>query len=550
MRIAVIGAVAAGTSAAAKARRNDEKAEIVVYEKDRHISYSGCGMPYYLSGEVEKAEALFPRDAAFFREKYNVGIFTEHQVTGLEPKGKTLAVTNLKTGQVFMDHYDTLIIATGAYAVAPSIKGLEQGHVFSLRAMGDMLAINAFIQAKKPKSAAIIGSGFIGLEMAESLHKLNIPIAIIEKLPQVMPMMDNDMAVHIQRRLEEEGIAVYTGATAQEITANQVLLDDGQQIPADFVLVSTGVKPNVSLAKEAGLDIGETGAIRVGTDMRTSDPDIYACGDCIEMFSSLTGKPVWYPLGTTANKTGRIAGDAVTGGSLRFHGVLGTSIMRLFDLSIAQTGLTQREAQEMGFRVSVSHIAKSARTSYMPGGKMTIKAVADKETGQLLGAQIVGTDGVDKRIDVLATTLSYRAKVEDLEHLDLAYAPPFSTTRDPVHYVGMVMDGALNRGRELITAEELDSAMEKGEKINIIDTRKPESYTKSHVEDAASIPHEKLRDACQTLEKDRLTVTYCNSGTTGNAAQNILIASGFKRAYNLSGGESQYRAVREAGKQA
>ncbi|MDD2562190.1 MAG: FAD-dependent oxidoreductase, partial [Eubacteriales bacterium] len=320
MRIAVIGAVAAGTSAAAKARRNDEKAEIVVYEKDRHISYSGCGMPYYLSGEVEKAEALFPRDAAFFREKYNVGIFTEHQVTGLEPKGKTLAVTNLKTGQVFMDHYDKLIIATGAYAVAPPIKGLEQGHVFTLRAMGDMLAINAFIQAKKPKSAAIIGSGFIGLEMAESLHKLNIPIAIIEKLPQVMPMMDNDMAVHIQRRLEEEGIAVYTGATAQEITANQVLLDDGQQIPADFVLVSTGVKHNVSLAKEAGLDIGETGAIRVGTDMRTSDPDIYACGACIEMFSSLTGKPVWYPLGTTANKTGRSAGDAVTGGSLRFRG--------------------------------------------------------------------------------------------------------------------------------------------------------------------------------------------------------------------------------------
>ncbi|MDD4081249.1 MAG: FAD-dependent oxidoreductase [Eubacteriales bacterium] len=543
MRVVVIGAVAAGTSAAAKARRNDEQADIVVYEKGHFISYSGCGMPYYISGEVEKAEALYPRDVSFFKDKYNVDILTEHEVTSLNTTDKTLAVTNLKTGQTFTDGYDKLVIATGAFAVAPPIKGIKQGWVFALRDMGDMVDISAFVQANKPKTAAIIGSGFVGLEMAESLRKLGISLTVIEKLPQVMPVMDSDMVVHIKRRLEEEGIAVYTGATVGEITSQQVLLNDGRKISAELVLVSAGIKPNVSLAKEAGLEIGETGAIKVGRDMRTSNPDIFACGDCAEMFSSLTGKPVWYPLGTTANKTGRVAGDALTGGPLRFRGILGTSIMRLFDLSIAQTGLTQREAREMGYQTVVSHVTKPARTNYMPGGEMTIKAVADKESGQLLGAQIVGTDGVDKRIDVLATALSFRAKVEDLEHLDLAYAPPFSATRDPVHYVGMVLSGALGGGRELITAEELESAQKAGGKINIIDARKPESFARSHVKDAANIPHEKLREACETLDKDALTITYCNSGTTGNAAQNILLGKGFKRVYNLSGGERQYQAV-------
>ena len=444
MRIVVIGAVAAGTSAAAKASRNDKSAEIVVYERDRFISYSGCGMPYFISGEVA-ARALYPRDAAFFKERYNVDIFTEHEVTAISPRDKTLRVKNLKDGTVFVDRYDKLIIATGASAVAPPIKGMAQEQVFTLRALGDVLDIHTFIQEKKPRTAAIIGSGFIGLEMAESLHQAGLSLSIIERMPQVMPIMDSEMTPPIEKQLKEKDVALYTGISAAEIGPDAVALEDGRRIPADLVLVSAGIRPNVSLAKDAGLIIGETGAIKVAPDMLTSDPDIYACGDCAEMFSALNGKPVWFPLGTTANKTGRIAGDAVTGGDMRFRGVLGTSILRLFDLAIAQTGLTERAAREQGYQVAVSHINKPARASYMQGGRMDIKTVADKKTGRLLGVQIVGNDGVDKRIDVFVALLSFGAKAEDLEHLDLAYAPPFSPTRDPVLYAGMVLDGILKK---------------------------------------------------------------------------------------------------------
>ena len=296
MRIIVIGAVAAGTSAAAKARRNDENAQIVVYEKDRHISYSGCGMPYYISGEVEEAEELYPRDAGYFKKKYNVDIRTRHEVMAIHPKDKTLRVKNLNTGEEFTDHYDRLVIATGAYAVTPPIAGKDQPHVFTLRTVGDMLQIHDFIEAHKPKTAAIIGSGFIGLEMCESLRGLGLEVTLIEKLPQVIPALDPDMAVHVQKHLEEKGVKVFTGATATQITEKEVLLDEGSRMPADLVLVSTGVKPNVALPKEAGIALGETGAIHVDDAMRTSQPDIYACGDCIETPHILTGKPVWLPI--------------------------------------------------------------------------------------------------------------------------------------------------------------------------------------------------------------------------------------------------------------
>ena len=544
MRIIVIGAVAAGTSAAAKARRNDENAQIVVYEKDRHISYSGCGMPYYISGEVEEAEELYPRDAGYFKKKYNVDIRPRHEVMAIHPKDKTLRVKNLNTGEEFTDHYDRLVIATGAYAVTPPIAGKDQPHVFTLRTVGDMLQIHDFIEAHKPKTAAIIGSGFIGLEMCESLRGLGLEVTLIEKLPQVIPALDPDMAVHVQKHLEEKGVKVFTGATATQITEKEVLLDEGSRMPADLVLVSTGVKPNVALAKEAGIALGETGAIHVDDAMRTSQPDIYACGDCIETPHILTGKPVWLPLGSTANKTGRIAGDAVTGGDLRFRGVMGTGIFRVFDLGVAQTGLSEREARGVGFDVAVSHASKLSRPGYMGGKELTIKAVADKVTGKLLGAQIVGYEGVDKRIDVFVTALTYGAMAEDLSHLDLAYAPPFSTTRDPVMYAGMILDGVISRGRPLMTAEELEERRKQGEKIQVIDAREKKSFEKRCVEGAVCIPQEELRQQCENLDKEAITLTYCNRGTTGNAAQNILIGKGFKRVYNLSGGEKQYHAVK------
>ena len=316
MRIIIIGAVAAGTSAAAKARRNSESAEIVVYDKDSFISYSGCGMPYYIGGEVGNADELTPRDPAFFKSKYHVDILTRHEVLSIDPGKKVLEVKDLTTGEVFSDSYDKLVIATGAQAFVPPIKGADGRHVFTLRNIGDMNRIKTYIDGNSAKRAAIIGTGFIGLEVCENLKKLGLEVTLLEKLPQVTPGLDSDMAVYVQDHIEKNSVPVLTGVSITEITESGVILSDGEEIPADLVLISAGVRPNTALAKAAEIELGLSGAIRVNTKMQTSQPDIYACGDCIEQFHAVTGKPVYRPLGSTANKTGRIAGDSMTGGDL------------------------------------------------------------------------------------------------------------------------------------------------------------------------------------------------------------------------------------------
>ena len=545
MKIIVIGAVAAGTSAAAKARRNSEDAQIIIYEKDQFISYSGCGMPYVLGGEVAQADELTPRDPAFFLSKYNVEIKIQHEVLSIDPKTKSVSVKNLTTGEVFSDSYDKLILATGARAVTPPIPGREQNHVFTLRNINDMLRIQAFLTEGKPKSAAIIGTGFIGLEMCESLMRLGVAVTMLEKLPQVTPGLDDDMAVYVEEHLKKNGVAVLTGASIAQITENAVLLADGTRIEAELVLLSTGVRPNTDLAAAAGVALGTTGAIAVNARMETNLPDVSACGDCTEQFHVVTGKPVYRPLGSTANKTGRIAGDCVSGGTLAYRGTLGTGIFRVMGLAVGQTGLSEREARENGYDFVVCHNIKPDKPEYLGGKEMVIKAVADRETGRLLGAQIVGPEGVDKRIDVFATAITYGAKAEDLFYLDLAYAPPFATTKDPVLYTGMILENAIHGARPLMAAQELLARQSAGEQVTIIDTRAPAQYEKAHVEGAVSIPHAKIRAAADTLDREDVIVTYCNKGVTGNAAQNILINKGFKHVYNLSGGMNEYTMVRK-----
>jgi NADPH-dependent 2,4-dienoyl-CoA reductase/sulfur reductase-like enzyme/rhodanese-related sulfurtransferase len=544
MKLIVIGAVAAGTSAAAKARRNSEDAQITIYEKDRFISYSGCGMPYFLGGEVEKAEELTPRDPAFFRSKYNVEIRTQHEVLSIDPVKKTVLVKNLVSGEQFTDAYDTLILALGARSVTPPIPGREQAHVFTLRNINDMLSIHAFLQQRKPKSAAIIGTGFIGLEMCESLTRLGISVTLLEKLPQVTPGLDSDMAVHVEEHLKKNGIAVQTGVSIASIAENSVVLADGTNVPAELVLLSTGVRPNSELAASAGVALGASGAILVNPRMETNLANIYACGDCIEQFHVVTGKQVYRPLGSTANKTGRIAGDCATGGNLAYRGTLGTGIFRVLGLTIAQTGLSEREAREAGFDAVVCHNTKPDRPEYLGGKEMVIKAIANRTTGRLLGVQIVGTAGVDKRIDVFATAITYGAKAEDLFYLDLAYAPPFATTKDPVLYTGMILENAIHGARPLMTAQELMDRQDAGEPITIIDTRVPAQYAAGHIEGARNIPHAQFREAVGSLNPDDTIVTYCNKGVTGNATQNILLNRRFRHAYNLSGGMNQYAIVK------
>lgn len=539
-RIIIIGAVAAGTSAAAKARRNDETAEIVLYEMDEHISYSGCGLPYYIGGKVVDLKELTPRDPAFFKSKYHVDVMTRHQVLSVDPAAKTLRVRNLSDLTDFTDHYDILILSTGATSIVPPIPGADSPHVFTLRNPVSARAIRQFMDERHPKNAAIIGSGFIGLEMVENLVHAGLQVTLIEKLPQICPFVDPDMAPYLHEYLEKQKVTILVNRAAASISQKSLVLDDGTELQADLVIMAVGVRPNVALARSMGVEIGTTGAIAVNEKMQTSLPDVYSCGDCTESFSIVDGRKLYRPLGSTANKMGRIAGDVATGGSLSFRGIAGTGIFKVFEMSIAASGLNEAQARASGYDIVVNHNIKPDKPEYYGGREMVIKAIADRKSEKLLGVQIIGYEGVDKRIDVFVTAMTAGLSVSDLFHLDLAYAPPFSTTKDPVLYTGMILDNAIHRGRDIITADTL-SALSPDE-IQVVDARVEKQYSESHVDNAVSMPHDVLRERMATLDKDRPVVTYCNKGTTGNAAQNILINHGFKKVYNLSGGHKQYQA--------
>lgn len=544
MKILIIGAVAAGTSAAAKARRNDEEAEIKVFEMDSDISYSGCGLAYYIGLEIENREQLVPRDVKFFKKKYNVDIFTRHEVLKINSQDKILTVKNLETQEVFNESYDKLIVSTGAKPFIPNIEGIHKVNVFHLRNVLSADRIREYVLNKNPKSVVIVGSGFIGLELAENLKLRGLNVKIVEMAEHAMPSLDKDMSIYLEDYLRENGVNVVLNDSVVMLEGdthvNKVLLKSGQIIDADFVVMAVGVKPNVELAENAGIVIGQTGAIKVNVKMQTNVQDIYACGDCAESYSLITNKPLYRPLGSTANKMGRIAGDQISGGYLEFRGILGTGIFKIFEMTVAQTGLTEKEAKKEGYDVVICHNIKLDKPEYYHGKEMIIKAVADKKTGRVLGVQIIGPSGVDKRIDIFVTAITFGAKAEDLFHLDLAYAPPFSTTKDPVMYTGMILDNAIKRGRELITADELSAKIDAGEQINIIDVRSPKQYEELHVESSVNIPHDKIRADIELLDKEKLTVTYCNKGVTGNAVQNILINHGFKKVYNLSGGHKNF----------
>lgn len=546
MRIIVIGAVAAGTSAAAKARRNDDTAEIVIYEKDLDISYSGCGLPYYIGGEIGTIEDLRPRDSKFFKDKYDIDIKINHEVVEVSPDKKSMLVKNLITGEVFEDAYDILVLATGASPFIPRVEGLEHCHVFFLRNVQNAIAIKNFIDLKEPKKAIIAGTGFIGFEVLENLINRGIEVTAIEVANKITPNLDEDMASLLENLMIKREIKILKSTSIEKITDTEVILSDGQHLKADMVIIATGVRPNTDLAEAMGVELGITKAIKVNSQMQTNIENVYACGDCIETFSVVTGKAVFRPLGSTANKTGRIAGDALTGGKLRYQGNLSTSIFKLFELTIATTGLSEKEAIEEGFDIEICHNIKPDKPSYFSGEEMVIKAIADRATGRILGVQIIGTTGVDKRIDVFVTLITYKATVDELFHLDLAYAPPFSTTKDPVHYTGMILDNAINHGRKIITSDEI---RKRNDVIQVIDARSKDDYAnKGHVEGALNIPQGQLREELRNLDPDKMTVTYCNKGVTGNAAQNILINHGFKEVYNLSGGHKYYKDSNQSSK--
>ncbi len=553
MRIVIIGSVAAGTSVGAKARRASEDVEIAVYDRDRDISYSGCGIPFYVGGEVADVEELRPRNAPWFASRYRMDVRTRHDVVAVDHPARTLTVRNLETGEEFTDTYDVLVLATGARPVVPPVPGTDLAGVVTVRTPGDGEAIREFVESRPVRRAVVVGGGYIGLEMAEQLRARGVEVTLAEAEPHVMPRMDQDMSARVDAALVRHGVDLRRGTRLAAIEddgagrVGAVVLADGERLATDLVVLAVGVRPVTDLAQQVGARIGPTGAIAVDHQQRTSVPGVYAVGDCAESFHAITGEPVWVPLGSTANKTGRIAGDVITGGSLAHRGILGTAIVRVFDVAVGQTGLTETAARAAGCDVEVLHTIKPDRSTYLGGRELVIKAVADRATGRLLGAQVIGPQGVDKRVDVLATAITFGARAADLFHLDLAYAPPFATTKDPVHYTGMALDNAITGSAPLITPAELRARVAAGEQWQVVDVRSAKDFAKSHVDGAVHIPLGHLRERAGDLDPALPTVTYCNKGVSGNAGQNVLRNLGFARVWNLSGGNANYQAYLAAG---
>lgn len=554
LKIVIVGSVAAGTSAAAKARRNTEAARITLYERDHDISYSGCGLPYFVGGEVDDIDELTPRDPAWFKARYGVDVHTGHEVAAVDTGARTVTVRDLATGRTFVDTYDELVLATGVRAVVPPVPGVGSTGVFSVRTPTDARAIRSWIEdgesrGRPVRHAVVVGAGYIGLEMTEQLTARGLAVTVVEAAEHTMPRMDADMSARVddevRKHVRERGgdlllSTKVTGITSDDGGVTGVDVEGGH-LDAELVIVSVGVRPNTELAEQAGVGIGPTGAIAVDRRLRTSVEHVWAVGDVAESFHVITGEPVWVPLGSTANKMGRIAGDAMTGGPLEHRGILGTSIVRVFDLGVAQTGFTEAQARAAGYDVEVLHNIKPDRPEYLGGRPLVVKAVADRATGRLLGAQAIGASGADKRIDVLATAITFGADVADLFHLDLAYSPTYATTKDPVHYTGMALTNAIHGQAPLVTPAELDRRRADGERIQVVDVRSAKDRAKSSVPDSVHIPLAELRRRSGELDPALPTLTYCNKGVTGNAGQNVLRNLGFADVANLSGGNQNYQ---------
>ncbi|CUS76625.1 CoA-disulfide reductase [Candidatus Kryptobacter tengchongensis] len=437
-RLVVIGGVAAGMSAASRARRLKPDMEIVVFEKSGFVSYGSCGLPYFVSDIIKSPENLVVYDAKFFKEKRNIDVFVHHEVLKIFPAKRSILVKNLENGREFEVNYDKLVIATGARAVKPNIKGIELKGIYTIRFLEDGIAIKNFIRENSPKKALIIGAGYIGMEMVESLVSLGLDVTIVEQMPNILGNMDDEINEIVEQELARNGVKLLKSVSVNEFSGEdgyvkRAVLSNGQVIDVDLVIVGAGIKPNSEIAREAGVELGRSGAIAVNQKMETNVHGIYSAGDCAEAFHLVLNRPVYIPLGTTANKQGKVAGENAAGGNAIFKGIVGTAVFKVFELEVARTGISEKQAKSEGFDYVSTVIEHGSRAHYYPGGsKIRVKLIADKKTGRLLGAEMVGRDGVAKRIDVFATALHARLTVDEIGHLDLSYAPPFAPVWDPI----------------------------------------------------------------------------------------------------------------------
>lgn len=547
MKIVIVGGVAGGATAAARIRRLDEQAEIIVFERTGFISYANCGLPYYIGDVIQNKADLTLQTPESFWKRFRITMKVQHEVLAIHPEQKSVSVRNLATGETFEESYDKLVLSPGAKAVMPELPGVDSKRIFTLRTVEDTFAIKDFVSQHKPSSAVMVGGGFIGVELAENLRELGLEVTIVQRPSQLLSPFDADMAAFIHNQMRKNGIKLALGASVtgfqEDAEGISVLLKDGNPIHGDMVVLAIGVTPESHLAQDAGLALGMKESILVNDRMETSIKDIYAVGDAVQVKHTVTGADSLIPLAGPANKQGRIVADNICGGDSRYHGSQGSSIIKLFDMTAATTGINEKQAQKAGLSIDTVILSPMSHAGYYPGGKiMTMKVVFEKESYRLLGAQIVGYDGVDKRIDVLATAIYAGMKATDLKELDLAYAPPYSSAKDPVNMAGFMVDN-ISKGLKQWHLSDLEGLLQdKG--VTLLDTRTPKEFSQGHIEGFTNIPVDELRERIGEVPAGKPVYLICQSGLRSYIATRILEGLGFD-AYNFAGGYRFYQAVME-----
>lgn len=544
MKVVIVGGVAGGATAAARLRRLDENAHIVMFERGEHISFANCGLPYYIGGVIRNREKLILQTPESFSRRYNVDVRVKSEVIRINRQNRTVSVKDLATGNTYEEAYDVLILSPGAEPMVPNPDWARLDAVFTLRSIPDTFKITEYVQRINPRRAAVVGAGYVGMEMAENLHQLGLEVSIIEMADHVIPPLDAEMAAEVHHHILGKGISLYLGkgltAIRQSAGGYELTLSDGENLTADMVILAAGVRPDSRLAVEAGLEIGTRGCIVTNDRMQTSDPSIYAVGDAIEVKDFVTGKKVFVPLASPANKQARIAADNICGLDSAYGGTQGTAILKVFDMTVAVTGNSERALKAAGVDYEKSYTYSASHAGYYPGATfMTIKLLFERKSGTILGAQIVGHQGVDKRMDVLATAIRARMTVRDLAGLELAYAPPFGSAKDPVNIAGYVASNILNGTMRIFhwhDADGLDAS-----RATLLDVRTEAEFKKGTLKNAVNIPLDSLRERLDELDKNKPVYVFCQVGMRGYVASRILMQRGFKEVYNLSGGYRLYR---------
>ncbi|MDZ7724754.1 MAG: FAD-dependent oxidoreductase [candidate division KSB1 bacterium] len=540
MKVLIIGGVAGGATTAARLRRRDENATIILFERGEHISYANCGLPYYIGEIISERDNLFVATPELFRKRFKIDVRLKNKVVAVDAANKEVHVKNLDTGTEYTESYDKLVMSPGAEPVKPPIPGVNLPEIFTLRNVRDTDRIKTFVDEKDPKRAVIVGAGFIGLEMAENLHRRDVFVTIVEMAEQVMTPLDYEMAAGVHQHLKTKHVEFYLSDAVKAFTSAdegvRVTLNSGKELDADMVILSIGVRPESKLARDAGLDIGETGGIKVDSHLRTSNPDIFAVGDAIEFVNPIIDRPMLAYLAGPANKQGRIcANNLVDGPKHEYTGTLGTAIAKVFDITVAATGVSEKtlKKEKIPHKVSITHAFSHA--GYYPDAKpMTLKIQFDPENGKLYGAQIVGYIGVDKRIDLIAATIKRGGTVHDLTEIEHAYAPPFSSAKDPVNIAGFAAENVIQGMVDIVHWQQVSER--DPEKDVVLDVRTQAEIELGMIDDAVHIPLDELRQRLDELPRDERIIVYCAAGLRGYLAARILMQHGFKQVVNLTGG--------------